>query len=438
MLKNKQKIILTLSLILVFLIQGTVSFGEEINLTAKAAILMDMKTGQVLYEKDADIRWKPASITKIMTALIALEEAEPDKEMKASANAINAIPSDYGILGIKAGEILNLNDLLHFVLIMSANEASNVIAENISPDGSIGGFVDMMNSKARKLGLNNTNFTNTYGLDDDNHYSTARDLATLARIAMENPMFRQIVAMKEVPLPDTNLHKSSDWEKWHTEPTNKLLFTTSNYYDQVTGVKTGYTGGAGKCLVFSAVNAEGLELLGVILGTDEYDILFKESQELLEYGFINYKIQTLVTSGEFYGRYDVLDSLGNIPVDVQTLGQVSHLLPIAKEKLDAEVIAKEFLNTPLAAPIEKGQVLGYKTWYYNGEEIGSIQLVAMNDIEKTMQAKIRDRINELVENNTIRNILIILGAIIIFLIILRIVLRNASRRRNRYNRRYRL
>jgi len=440
MINFKQKISLTIALVLLFLtiIPGTVSFAEEIDLTAKAAFLVDMKTGQVLYEKEADMRWKPASTTKIMTALVALEKASLDTEMKASGNALNSIPSDYGLAGIKIGEIMTMNDLLNFVLIISANEAANVIAENISPSGRIDDFVALMNDKAQELGLKNTHYTNTYGLDQDDHYSSARDLATLAKVAMDNPTFRKIVALKEVPLPDTNLRKSDGWDKWHIETTNKLLKTTSDYYDRVTGIKTGYTGGAGMCLVFSAVNAEGLELLGVILGTESYDILYKESKELLEYGFKNYKTQTLASSGEFYGRYDVVDSLDNIPVDVQTLGQVSHLLPTSKEKLDAEVTFKESLNTPFTAPIEKGQVLGYKTWYYKGEEIGSIQLVAMNDIEKTMQAKIRDKFYELVENNTIRNVLILLGVIIICFIVLRITLKTVSRRRNRYNRRYRL
>lgn len=440
MINLKQKIRLTLALVLVIslLIPGTVSFGEELSLMAKAAFLMDMKTGQVLFEKEADMRWKPASTTKIMTALIALEMASPDTEMKASSNALNSIPADYGLAGIKSGEILTLNDLLHFMLIISANEAANVIAENVSPSGRIEDFVALMNKKAQELGLKNSHFTNTYGLDQDEHYSSARDLAILAKVAMENSIFRKIVALKEVPLPDTNLRKSKDWDKWHIEASNKLLFTTSDYYDRVTGIKTGYTGGAGMCLVFSAINAEGMELLGVILGTESYDILFSESKALLEYGFRNYKIQTLVTSGEFYGRYDVMDALDNIPVDIQTLGEVSHLLPTSKEKFDAEVTVKEILNTPFTAPVEKGQVLGYKTWYYKGEEIGSVQLVAMNDIEKTMQAKIRDKFRELVENNTIRNILIIIGAIILCIIVLRIIFKTSSRRRNRYSRRYRL
>jgi D-alanyl-D-alanine carboxypeptidase len=438
MINIKQKISFTLALIIILMIPGTISFGEELDLTAKAAFLMDMKTGQVLYEKNADMRWKPASTTKIMTALVALEQGSLEQEMKASSNALNSIPSDYGLAGIKIGEIMTMNDLLNFVLIISANEAANVVAENISPSGTIDGFITLMNNKAQELGLLNTHYTNTYGLDEDNHYSTARDLATASKVAMENSTFRKIVSLKEVPLPNTNLRKSEDWDRWHIESTNKLLKSTSDYYDRVTGIKTGYTGGAGMCLVFSAVNAEGLELLGVILGTESYDILYKESQELLEYGFINFKNQTLVSSGEFYGRYEVLDSLGNIPVDLQTLGQVSHLLPTSKDKLDAEVTTVETLETPLSAPIEKGQILGYKTWHYKGEEIGSIQLVSMNDIEKTMEAKIRDKFNELVENNIIRNVLILIGAIIILFIILRIVLKTISRRRNRYNRRYRL
>lgn len=160
---------------------GTVSHAEEIELTAKAAILVEMETGQVLYEKEADMQWAPASTTKIMTALVALENADLDTKMKASANAVNSIPWDYGIAGIKVGEELTLNDLLHFVLIISANEAANVIAENVSPSGRIEDFIELMNKEAERLGLKNTHFTNSYGLDEDTHYSTARDLSIMAR-----------------------------------------------------------------------------------------------------------------------------------------------------------------------------------------------------------------------------------------------------------------
>ncbi|AGI39601.1 D-alanyl-D-alanine carboxypeptidase [Thermoclostridium stercorarium subsp. thermolacticum DSM 2910] len=416
----------------------TVSYAEDdIELTAKAAILVEMETGQVLYEKNADMRWSPASTTKIMTALVALENADINTKMKASATAINSIPLDYGIAGIKVGEELTLNDLLNFVLIISANEAANVIAENISPTGRIEDFVDMMNREAERLGLKNTHFTNSYGLDEDNHYSSARDLSIMAREAMKYPAFREIVAKKVVPLPDTNLRKSSEWENWHIESTNKLLNSTSQYYDRVTGIKTGYTDKAGRCLVFSAINSEGLELVGVILGTDSYDTLFKESQALLEYGYKNYKFQTLASDGEYYGRYEVADAVDNTPVDIQIQGEVTHLLPVSSEKLQASITVNETLNTPFSAPIEKGQVLGTKTWYYNGEEIGTVQLIAMNDVEKTMSAKIRDKIIEIVNNKKLRIITIILLVIIIVFIILRVILRGISRRRKYRSRYYR-
>ncbi|HEY8421154.1 MAG TPA: D-alanyl-D-alanine carboxypeptidase family protein [Thermoclostridium sp.] len=436
MYRLKHVICLFIAFVILLPVLGTVSYAEEeIELTAKAAILVEMETGQVLYEKNPDIRWSPASTTKIMTALIALENGDLNTKMRASANAINSIPLDYGIAGIKVGEELTLNDLLHFVLIISANEASNVIAENLSPTGRIDGFVEMMNKEAERLGLKNTHFTNSYGLDEDDHYSSARDLATMAREAMKYPVFREIVAKKVVPLPDTNLRTSNQWENWHIESTNKLLNSTSQYYDRVTGIKTGYTGKAGRCLVFSAINREGLELVGVILGTETYDILFRESQELLEYGYKNYKIQTLVSSGEYYGRYEVVDAVDNIPVDIQMMGEVTHLLPISSDKLQTSVTVKETLNTPFVAPIEKGQVLGTKTWYYNGEEIGSVQLVAMNDIEKTMAAKIRDKVIELVNNKKLRIISMAVVIVIFAFLLLRIILRSISRRRN-YNRRH--
>jgi len=434
----KQKIIPVFIILSILLVGGTESFAEEFDISAPVAILMDLKTGQVLYEKNADRRWAPASTTKIITVLAALDKAPLDMEMKASSYAINSIPADYGIAGIKPGEILTFQDLLNFVLIISANEASNVIAENIAPSGSISEFVDLMNKKAEELGLKNSHFTNTYGLDEDNHYSTARDLTIASREAMKYPIFRQIVALTEVPLPDTNLRKSSGWDRWHIESTNKLLKSTSDYYDRVTGIKTGYTGNAGRCLVFSAVNNEGLELIGVILGAETNDILFAEAKKLLEYGYINYKVQTLASSGEFFGRYEVADAVDNISVELQTLGSVSHLLPVSAEKLQTEVTVKEVLNTPFSAPVEKGQVMGYKTWFYKGEEIGSIQLIAMNSIEKTIHAKIRDKITELAENKTIRIVVIIAGIIILALIILRIILKSASRRRNYYRRNYRL
>ena len=225
----KQKTIPILVSLLILITGVTVSFAEDFDISAPIAILVELETGQVLYEKNADQRWAPASTTKIITALTALENTPLDKEMKASRNAINSIPSDYGIAGIRPGEILAFQDLLNFVLIISANEASNVIAENVVPSGNISDFIDLMNKKAEELGLKNSHFTNTYGLDEDNHYTTARDLAIASREAMKYPIFRQIVALTEVPLPDTNLRKSDGWDRWHIESTNRLLKSRSDY-----------------------------------------------------------------------------------------------------------------------------------------------------------------------------------------------------------------
>ena len=150
------------------------------DLTAKAYILIEMETGQVLAEKNADERRSPASTTKIMTALVALENANLDDEMTASENAINSVPYDYVTAGIKVGETLKFKDLLDLMMITSANEASNVIAENVAKDGTLQGFTELMNLKAAALGLDGTHFTNSSGKEEEDHYTTARDLAKLS------------------------------------------------------------------------------------------------------------------------------------------------------------------------------------------------------------------------------------------------------------------
>lgn len=408
---------------------------EAPELTAEAFILIDMESGEVLCEKNADQRRSPASTTKILTAMIAMERAALDTEMTASQTAINSVDIyNYVTAGIKPGETIKLESLLEMMMVTSANEVGYIIAENVSPDGTVDGFARLMNQKAAELGLTGSHFTNPCGVEDSNHYSTARDLAILGREAMKSEAFREIVGKTEITMPDTNFRKSTDWKAGYLTYTNKLLTSRSKYYSKVTGIKTGYTDPAGRCLVASAVNPDGMELVSVVLGADTYDILFAESQKLLEYGFANYSVQDVVKDGEYAGRAEVADAVDAKKVEMITQGSIRHILPLDSARLSQELTMEKTLNEPFKAPIEMGQVLGRIEYFYKGKPIGSVNIIANNAIEKTTIAQLRDKYIEIVSDKRFILGLKIAGGLIVFLIVLRLVLRAISKRSGRKRR----
>lgn len=411
------------------------SAAQQPDLSSAAFILIDMQTGQVLAEKNADERRSPASTTKIMTALVALERADLEDEMTASDNAINSVEFDYVTAGIKVGETLKFKDLLDLMLITSANEASNIIAENVADDGTIFGFAKLMNEKAEELGLTGTHFVNPNGTENEDHYTTARDLAILARAAMQNEKFREVVGRTDFTLPDTNLRKSDQWNAGHLTFTNQLLKSRSSYYSKVTGIKTGFTNKAGHCLVSSAINPEGLELIAVVLGADQQDTLYRESQALLEYGFKNFKMRELTKKGEYVDRFEVADAVDGKKVEVITNNDMKWILPTNDEELNNDLQIRKTFNEPFAAPIEQGQVVGKIDYIYKGKSIGTVDLVAKEAIEKTTFAIIRDKYREIVSNERFIFGVKAAAVLVVVIIILSYFLRITNRRRYR-NRRY--
>lgn len=430
MLKLLSTIVLVLSLSFSNISILPVSAAEPV-LSGRSYILMEMKTGQVLAEKNADERRSPASTTKIMTALVTLENAQPDDIMTATETAINSVSGDYVRAGIKPGEEIKMSDLLNMVLVTSANEAAYVLGENVSPDHTVIGFEAMMNQRAKELGCTDTNFTNPCGIETENHHTTARDLALIGRAAMQIPLFRETVIKTEITMPDTNLRKSDEWST-HLLYTNKLLVSRSKLYTQVTGIKTGYTEPAGRCLVFSAVNAEGMELIGVLLGEPDYDTLFSEAQLLLEYGFANFGMQNLIKSGEYFGKFDVADAVDGTKVTINTKGAVDHLMPRDEETAKSMTTRVPHLPDVFTAPITSGQVLGSYDILVSGKVVGTVELVAENAIEKTTIAKVRDKYEEIMKNPTTLLAGKITVGVIVGLIILRLILRSISRKRNRH------
>lgn len=450
-MKTKTFTIYTIVLIYLFLCIPIPILAEvPPELSAEAYILMDMETGQVLTGNNADEKRSPASTTKIMTGLVALENADLEDEMTASESAINSVPYDYVRAGIKIGETMKFIDLLELMMITSANEASNVIAENVSPDQTMQGFALLMNQKATELGLKGTYFTNSSGLEDENHYTTARDLAIIAKAAMQLDTFREVVGQTDFTMPDTNLRKDEEWAVGHLTYTNKLLISRSKYYSEVTGIKTGYTDLAGLCLVSSAVNPDGLELIAVVLGAENESHQFGDSQALLEYGFRNFSKQQLVPKGKYVDRFEVQDAVEGKKAEILTNGEIYHVLPIDQEELskDLEIIKTFDFITPIEedeeegqmgkfiAPIEEGQILGKLEYRYKGQTIGTVDLVAKESIEKTTIAILRDRYKEIISDKRftfgVKAVVILIVFIIILGFILRFINRRRRRRRNSY------
>ncbi|MGN0400171.1 MAG: D-alanyl-D-alanine carboxypeptidase family protein [Blautia sp.] len=264
------------------------SWPEGPKVVAETAILMDMDSGQILYAKGIDEKRYPASTTKIMTAWIALENSTLSEEINFTAEAVNSIEPGSTHIGIKPGEILTMEQSLYAILLASANEVSNGVAQHVG--GSISEFVDMMNTKAASLGCENTHFVNPSGLHDDNHYTTARDLAVITSAAYKNKTFRDIIKTEYYIEPTTNITNEERWLNNH----HKMLVQGERHYEGCTGGKTGYTTNAGNTLVTCA-SRNGINLVAVIL-TDTLLYQYTDTAALLDYGFNNFHKEKLSDS----------------------------------------------------------------------------------------------------------------------------------------------
>ncbi len=377
-----KRIVSVLLVLIIILLPGTSVHAEVLDLDAPAYILVDPKTGQVLAEKNADQTIYPASITKLMTAIIAVETGDLSQVLTANQEAIDDIGYGGMNIGIMVGEEIPLIDLLHALLISSANEAANIIADNLAP--SCRDFLDLMNAKAKSIGAVNTHFVNPSGMHDDNHYSTVRDIARIAMYAYTKPVIRDIVAKRSYQMPVTNKHES-----WDTlRVTNRLFGYASEYYTQVTGMKTGYTNQAGNNLVSTALNEDGLELMAVVCGvrtTDPNNNVYTISRELLEYGFKNYSLQKLVSKGTFVKRVPVENSRDQTFVDLVTQTGLEAVLPNQKDEWNLKISVR--INPSIKAPLEKGEILGYVDYERNGVPLGRVNLIASQSAEEAASVK---------------------------------------------------
>ncbi len=298
-MKIKRIMAITIFLLIFFGMIGIVKAAEEElengepKIYSESAILMEKNTGKVLYAKDVYSRKYPASTTKILTAIIAIENCELDQKMTASPEAVKLPSNSYTKANIQAGETFTLDELLGVLMLQSANEAANVIAENVA--GSIDNFTDMMNKKAKEIGCIDSHFVNANGIHDENHYSTSYDMAAIAAYCMRNESFRKYANMMECKLPDTEFwgeEQIAENGERHFYNTNKLLIPGDKYYyPYCIGIKTGFTTPAKNCLI-AASEKDGFELISVILHAeqteDKLSARYMDTINLFNYGFNNF------------------------------------------------------------------------------------------------------------------------------------------------------
>lgn len=371
----KVKKILLILIFIFFIIGGiNFSFADEQNnvpsINAASAILIDNRTNKVLYSKNEDTKMFPASTTKIMTAIITLENCSLDEQATASFDAVN-IPEGYATADIKIGETFTVEQLLEMLLVHSANDAANVLAEHVG--GSLESFVSIMNTKANELGLTNTHFTNAYGLQDNNHYTTARDLATIMKYCLQNEDFRRICGLASCAIPATNMSEPRTYAS-----TNQLVIAgNSNYYPYVTTGKTGFTSDAKHCLVSSAYNND-LELICVVLGSEDN---FGDTRAIYNYAYSTYSIKDIVKENDTVTTISVKNASYNtknldlvVSEDIPAL--VSNSVDI--NSIEPQISLKENIE----APIEKGTILGRVTYSVEGVNY-TTDLIAFSNVEKT-------------------------------------------------------
>ncbi|MBP5426904.1 MAG: D-alanyl-D-alanine carboxypeptidase [Clostridiales bacterium] len=326
------------------------------NVEAQSAIVIDCDTGRVLYEKNAYQKRPMASTTKIMTAILAIENGNLNDTVSVSKKAAYVGGST---IKLKEGQTYKLVELLYGLLMKSGNDAAIAIAEHIG--GDVNKFVEMMNKKALDINALDTNFVNPHGLDNNNHYTTAYDLANMARYAMKKPEFAKIVATKNKSISGGKVFNN----------TNEMLFL----YQGCNGVKTGFTSKAGRCLVTSV--QRGTEnYIAVVLGCETKNKRAQSSKEILDYAYGNYKRYELVNKEYVYTTTNVKKGKSK---HIETIAKDTIVLPL-NEYERSNLYTNEYVEKDLVAPIKKYKKVGYIEFKVDDKVIAKTDLVVKNSV----------------------------------------------------------
>ncbi len=443
----KQRLTKTASLLLALLmlllcpVTASADYTPDFDLQSETILLMNLDTGKVMYEKNADAKVYPASLTKIMTAILTLENVE---DLDGTKIALKQYIQDmlYGtnasLGGILLGEEVTVRGLLYASMLQSANEASLMLGDYLG-DGSLTQFAEMMNDKAKELGCTGTNFVNPNGLFDANHYTTARDMAKIAAYAMENPEFVEIVNTVSMDIGPTNMHDSLV-----EITTNKVIVPSSVYYNPaVSGIKTGTLDEAGRCFVSTATK-DGFTYLLVVMGAPLYDtngefldtmINFEETNKLYDWVFDSFKVKTVMEKGRYLADIPVRLSYDKDVVGLISDQRLTALIPAEVEIGSVQMVTD--LPESIDAPIKKGDKVGTVTLVLAGEELGQVDLVANETVEMSKVLYYYDQVLQLLNGFWAKFVIIFVVLLIITYIALMILMNKNSRRRRANSRRRR-
>ena len=366
--------LLVMFLIIIISNNFKVYADNEIDVNSKAALIVEVNSGKIVYEKDIYEQNYPASVTKILTAIITIEKCNLNDIANVSQSAISHIPEGYVVAPLYVGEKITIKDLLYALMLKSANDAAYVLAEHVG--GSVDEFSEMMNNKAKELGCKNTHFVNPNGIHNQEHYTTAYDMYLISNYAMKNETFAEIVSTYEYTLLPTNKHPNKDRIMKNT---NNFINPKNSYYNKnVKGVKTGTTVQAGNCLITDSSD-NGLEFITVVLGAKTSDSKFSETRKMINYAYDNYKLTGLHKKGDIIKNIEVEKATK----ETKDLNLVisDEIIVIANKKIKLNEIEPEIvMNEKIVAPIKQGQELGTIKYSVDGLEY-TAKLLAEKDVE---------------------------------------------------------
>lgn len=369
---------IVLMVVIMLLCTYSLSFAQDLNLSGESAILMDYDTLEILYEKNSHLKLYPASTTKTMTAILAIELGNLKDVIKVDEEIIKLTKGSH--IALDYDEEMTLEDLLHALLIQSANDAALAIGKHIS--GSVDGFVKLMNEKAVELGALDTNFVNPNGLHNDEHVSSAYDLALIGKYAMENELFRSIVIKPTYVIGPTN--KKSESRTLRSTNLFMLGNDTINYegktipikLDGVLGGKTGYTPQAQNCLI-TVTEKDNRRFLTVVMKSSGKEV-YADTHKLINYGLNNFQNATLGHANEYMGNFQLENA--DLPFVAGVLDKDFNY-PILKENLD-KIEKKTVISPNIEFPISIGSVLGTSEYYLNGKLLGSTNIISTAEVSK--------------------------------------------------------